>query len=273
MNETPKYLRAYNRYNGLRPLNAQECEQIKPFYQKGQGEKAHIGILILHGFIATPASFHNYSTSLAKQGYTVYCPALPGHNNHPDDMIGMSWKAWLTGAIKAFERLKSECQEVYIIGQSMGGSLGMHISLAYPEVVKHLILLAPAICPSIKNQLSSPIIPILMALKKKYIQPLEIDMKSGSAFEIRYRLVPLYALHELFRCMRATKKILPKITNDVTIFFSHDDHLLNSSMTPSVVEKLGSKNKELIWVTNSYHVLSQDNDANFIFQQIQNILK
>ena len=39
------------------------------------------------------------------------------------------------------------------------------------------------------------------------------------------------------------------------------DHVLSPENGPHLLEKLGSEDKELVWLENSYHVATLDNDA------------
>ena len=42
------------------------------------------------------------------------------------------------------------------------------------------------------------------------------------------------------------------------------DHVLPPENGPHLLEKLGSEDKELVWLENSYHVATLDNDADLI---------
>jgi carboxylesterase len=66
--------------------------------------------------------------------------------------------------------------------------------------------------------------------------------------------------------LRVTRPLLPKVTVPMQLFHSVDDHTLPVSNTEIIMKGVGSKIKQRIELTNSYHVATIDYDAEFIYE-------
>ena len=65
----------------------------EPIYLEGSSE---VGILLMHGFSASPHEVQELAYYLNKKAnYTVYAPLLAGHGANPDDFGKYSWQEWL----------------------------------------------------------------------------------------------------------------------------------------------------------------------------------
>lgn len=107
-----------------------------------ENENGRIGVLMLHGFLGSPLSSHPMANYLAEHGVTVHCPLLPGHGHYPDKLHKVPRQAWLDAAQEAFETAKTLCDDLFLMGHSMGAVLGANLCLQNPEV-RGLIMLTP----------------------------------------------------------------------------------------------------------------------------------
>ena len=64
-----------------------------------------------------------------------------------------------------------------------------------------------------------------------------------------------------------TDDLLPSITTPALILQSTEDHVVPPENGPHILEKLGGEDKELVWLENSYHVATLDNDADLIAER------
>ena len=94
------------------------------------------------------------------------------------------------------------------------------------------------------------------------------DIKKPEAKESCYDQVPVAAAHELTRLLKVTREGLPRISVPALVIASREDHVVPEPVNAEyIMANLGSKNKELLWLENSYHVATLDNDAALIFEQ------
>lgn len=100
------------------------------------------GILMLHGYMGSPLSSHDMAKYLAGRGITVHCPLLPGHGQYPDKLHGVKREQWLAEAAAGYDFISQQCEEVFLMGHSMGTVLGADLCRQHPEI-KGLIMLTP----------------------------------------------------------------------------------------------------------------------------------
>ena len=246
------------------PLSTEDFTSIAPIFELNMGDKGTTGLLLIHGFSSTPASVRQLALAATEQGYSVAAPALAGFATQYQDLKQTSWQDWLSSVAGPLQQLKTHCHKIIVLGQSLGGCIALQLAHQNPDIINQLILLSPAVYPP--PQLKG-VKPISMALKLagiKYWSTLGGDIKKRGSREIVYTKMPLNAYTELLSCMQSTQTILNEIAIPTTIFASHHDHVVPTKSFQQVLDQLGSIDKSLVWLDNSFHVLTQDNDAEYI---------
>ena len=66
----------------------------EPWSSSGSGERARLGVLLVHGFTGSPASLRPLSEMLARRGFTVELLRLPGHGTHFRDLMATRYEDW-----------------------------------------------------------------------------------------------------------------------------------------------------------------------------------
>jgi len=85
------------------------------------------GILIIHGFAGKREEMKPLYNFLIEKGYKVELPLLPGHEGTKKELSGVNYKDWLTSVELSFLELSKKCDEIIIIGFSMGGLLAANL--------------------------------------------------------------------------------------------------------------------------------------------------
>ena len=101
-----------------------------------------VGCLVLHGYMGSPKSTRPLAEFLHQHHISLHCPLLPGHGHWPDKLHRASHRAWLAEAEEAFAFLRPRCQQLFIIGHSMGNVLASHLITTHGGV-SGFVLLAP----------------------------------------------------------------------------------------------------------------------------------
>lgn len=103
------------------------------------------GVLVLHGFTGSPWEVRPVAEAMAAQGFTVAAPVLAGHATSVVALNESNWHDWLQTAERALGWLDERCDQVDIVGFSMGGLLASILaSRRSSERPARLVLLAPA---------------------------------------------------------------------------------------------------------------------------------
>lgn len=100
-------------------------------------------LLILHGWGSSTKSWEKVQHYLARYGYKVIVPDMPGFggsDSPPKAWHGDDYLAWLLNFIET-QKLETPLN---IVGHSFGGGLAMKLAIEYPKLVKNLILVSAA---------------------------------------------------------------------------------------------------------------------------------
>jgi carboxylesterase len=238
----------------------------EPFFFEGK----EIGVLVSHGFTGTTHSMRFLGETLAKEGgYTVIGPRLKGHGTHPADMAQSTAEDWIRSLETALETLQKTCKKIFITGLSMGGTLTLYMAAMYPEVFAGALPINGAIF------LNSPDMASLAYAKgmPETVPGVGSDIKQEGIVELAYPVVPVPAVRQIYGLMGTTRDLLPRVTCPTLIFQSKDDHVVHPDNAPFIYKNIGASDKELIWLENSYHVATLDNDKELIAEKILEFIR
>lgn len=107
-----------------------------------------VGVLLIHSLGGAPMELKYVAQELARSGYTVRCPILPGMS-HGTDVLGLSsWRDWYEAAEAEFDRLKEECDIVLVGGLSAGSVISLRLAAERGDQVDGLLIFAPTLWPN-----------------------------------------------------------------------------------------------------------------------------
>ena len=225
-----------------------------------------IGCLLLHGFSSSPFEMNLLGDHLHQIGFTVHIPLLAGHGTSPEFLKKINWYDWFVSAKNALFEIRQKCDKVFIIGLSMGGSLALHLAAHYE--INGVIAMAAGLY--LKNKFSK-IVP--------FIKPLHAIMKDNSRSDIKakvarikYEKVPLKAVAELLKLFAHLKGDLADIYAPALIVYSQQDHVIDEKSALTIYDEISSRDKRILKLTNSYHILTLDVEKEQIFLQIANFI-
>jgi len=116
-----------------------------------------MNILILHGWGSCAKNWQKVKEELEKRGYKVFLPDLPGFGSTPQLLRPWTiedYVEWVKGYCE-----KNNLSQIFLLGHSFGGSIATKYTLKFPQEVKKLILVSPAIIrmKSIKKEIIAKI--------------------------------------------------------------------------------------------------------------------
>jgi len=218
------------------------------------------GVLVLHGFTGSPQGMRPLAGALAAAGFTVDLPLLPGHGTSVDDLVPMRWEDWSGAAEAHFQALAARCDHVMVVGLSMGGSLTCWLA----ERHRHLagIALVNPLVHAPGDDLRTMLQGMLDA-GEVTTDGIGGDIKKEGVVEFGYDRTPLAAIHSTFEGADEVEAGLEGIHCPVLLLTSRDDHLIDAASGDALVER-ASGPVERVWLEDSYHVATLDNDAPLI---------
>lgn len=215
------------------------------------------GVLVLHGFTGNPQSMRPLAEAIANAGYTVELPRLPGHGTTVEDMMTTNWADWSGAANAAYRELSSRCERVAVVGLSMGGGLTAFVAEENPEVAA-LVFINALVKPPVQELREG--LQMLIDAGTETMESIGSDIKKDGGQEASYNATPLACAASLFDGIDGVWSRLDTITAPTLILSSREDHVVTSDNSEDLA-RIVKGSVEHIWLEDSYHVATLDNDA------------
>lgn len=169
-------------------------------------EGGPVACLLIHGFAGSPAEIRPLAQHLARQGYTVVAPVLPGHGTRPEELRQTRWPQWVRAAEAELATLQQRHAIVHVIGFSMGGLIALYLAAHHP--VASVTSLAAPIKLADWRQVLIPLARYIMPYYPTRISNPEI----AAQLDNPYDRLPVDAIQSMRRLARQVRKDLPRIT-------------------------------------------------------------
>ena len=255
-----------SRHSGKEQDKAQAIMPYSPPYDVSSERSAYtfhggpVGCLMLHGFLGSPISSRPMAQYLARHEVTVHCPLLPGHGELPEKLYGMRQEDWIAEAEEAFATLRGWCDELFIMGHSMGTVLGAHLAHGNPDV-RGLIMLAPLYKPPSRAisllRIVRHVMPWFYPWRIKQLRRLtrerildlypDLDLEDPGvrAWLPQATRVPTGAIDEMRKVADMGRKLWPELTLPALLLQGEKDIAVNPGNTEAIYRALGSEDKAL----------------------------
>ena len=237
----------------------------EPFFFPGN----EIGVLVCHGFTGTTQSMRPLGQALNAAGYTVIGPRLKGHGTSPQDMATTTAADWIASVEEALAELRKTCSQIFLTGLSMGGTLTLYTAAKHADIIKGAIPINALVhvgSPDLAGLALDPAMPA-------YIPGVGSDIKDPDIKELAYLELPVACLKQVYALAAVTQDLLPRATCPMLVIHSREDHVVSPTNGPTIVRLLGGNRVELLWLDNSYHVATLDNDKGLICERAVAFIK
>ena len=216
------------------------------------------GALVLHGFGDTPQSVQALCEALARAGYAVEAPLLPGHGRTLASLNRTDERQWLSEARAAWLAMRSRHGTCVLAGQSMGGALAVLLAADTPPAA--LVLSAPFLSatPAFARAVRWS---RLWGLWMPYVEtadPRSIRDADALIASRAYGAATARSMRALSRLMRQAQAVLPRVTCPTLVVQSPEDNRVSAAGAAWAFGRLGATEKELVWRPGEGHVVLAD---------------
>ena len=234
---------------------------MQPGAEPFRHEGGPVGVLLIHGFTGSPVSMRPWAEHLAQAGLSVNLPRLPGHGTSWQEMNRTRWPDWYAEVERAFDDLRGRCDEVFVTGLSMGGTLALRLAEERGDDISGITLVNPSVLST------NPRMKVIGVLKwiVPSVKGVGEDIKKDGVSEGAYTRTPLKAADSLRDLWALVRADLAKITQPVLLFRCEDDHVCEPANAQVILEGISSADVDQRLLHDSYHVATLDNDAPAIF--------
>lgn len=192
------------------------------------------GVLLVHGFTATPREMRDLGERLCDQGFTVFAVRLPGHGTTSEDLSRQLAEDWLGTVDRGYCLLQELGLKVSGVGLSTGALLLLKLSLE--RRFERLVLLSPFL------RLRHILAP-LAGLLSHFI-PYQERVISEADQPFYYRRRPLKGVAQINRLRHQLKGQLQAIKVPVLVLSASGDLTVLPGTAKRLFDQLGSREKE-----------------------------
>lgn len=228
----------------------------EPWFHDGNST----GVLLIHGFTGSPASMTPWAKAMAKHGWTIRVPRLPGHGSRWQDMNLTTWEDWYSEVERNFQILKASCDHVFVFGLSMGGSLTLRLAEQHGSEISGIVLVNAAVHSERPDR---HLLPAISRVLKSF-PGISNDIKKPGQDEVAYGKIPLKAAHSLSKLWKIVKDDIARVDQPILLFRSEEDHVVEASNAEWILAHVSSTSTREVILHDSYHVATLDNDADII---------
>lgn len=224
--------------------------------------KSDYGILLVHGFLASPAEVRSFGDKLLAAGYTVLGVRLKGHGTSPWDLRERNWQDWYASAERGLEIIRALCSRVCVVGFSTGGALSLMLAARKIDQIDAAV----SVCAPLKfRNKNMRFVPLMHGANRvvrwlsKYEGLIPFRPNESEHPHINYRNMPIRGLYELTRLVAQLKADLEYVACPVCIVQGTQDRVVDPVSATIVYNLAGTVDKELHWVESERHgILNED---------------
>ncbi|MFT4561374.1 MAG: esterase/lipase [Gammaproteobacteria bacterium] len=232
-----------------------------PFFlepENGSGQ----GVLLIHGFLASPAEVRAMGDRLTGSGYTVLGVRLKGHGTSPWDLRERSWQDWYASVDRGFDTLRGICANVSVLGFSTGGALALLLAARRPTEILSVL----SVCAPIKfRNKNLRFVPLMYGANKvvrwlsKYEGVIPFRPNESEHPHINYRNIPIRGLYELTRMVAQLKNELEQVSCPVCIVQSTEDTVVDPVSATIAFKLVNTEEKEIHMIESARHGILNEN--------------
>lgn len=257
-------------------LNRQQTITAEPapfLLQPAQGNG--VGMLLIHGLLASPAELKAYAEYLCKQGYTVLAVRLKGHGTSPHDLRKQTFQAWYSSVQRGLSIITAYCDAVVAVGFSTGAALALKLAAENSDRISAVVAVSVPVKFVDKSFL---FIPLLHGTNRlvEWVASIEgvkpFIENSPEHPTINYRHVPVRSLYELTCLIDNVISELEQVVAPTLIINADGDPVVHLDSAQTILHGLGSTRKEYVCIHADRHGILMENSGG-IWELIENFLQ
>jgi carboxylesterase len=215
-----------------------------------------VGAVLCHGLTGMPGSMRPWAEQLAEAGLSVRVPLLPGHGTRWQDANRVTWQDWYDELEAAFDDLRTRCDHVFVMGLSMGGTLILRLAEQRGADVAGIVAVNASLFTLRKDAKLLPLVRLFVPA----FPPVGNDIKKPGVTEPAYDKLPVKAAWQLSELWKLANADLAKLTQPMLVITSRLDHVVEPENSERLLAGAGSADKRQVWLEDSFHVATLDND-------------
>lgn len=227
------------------------------------GNDSETGVLLTHGFEASPHELGELAQYLAARNITVYAVRLKGHGTDIKDLDDAKWQEWYNDYEKGYNELSKKTKKVFVGGHSLGGALALYLA-EQKDTAGVISLASPA---GLHDKRAN------YAWLIKYFKKYEMRNLTDEERGYHYDKYSAAAVEQLVDFIEVYKKGLSKITEPVLVIQLSNDTKIDSNSANYIHKNVKSRDKRTVVISSTGHSLLEEPYKNRVYEEVYNFVK
>jgi esterase/lipase/1-acyl-sn-glycerol-3-phosphate acyltransferase len=217
----------------------------RPVLLRGVGEAGTVGVLLIHGYSASPAEVLPLAYFLHAQGLTVCVVRLRGHGTSPYDLQTRQWQDWYDSVLRGYSCLQALSEVQFAGGMSAGGALALYLAAQHVGPLQGVFAVGAPIKLHYRLLRFAPMVQAV----RDFIRAEPENPHANYVYH------PLQALRQLTRFIDVYQEALSRLTLPVLLVQAQGDPTVRPESAQYIYDRLQSQDKTLLWKNLDRHVI------------------
>ncbi len=221
-----------------------------------------LGVVLVHGFLASPAELRGLGEKLEADGYTVMGVRLAGHGTSPWDLRDRKWEDWLDSVRRGYQIMSAFVERICLVGFSSGGVLSLQLAAEHPDGLVGVAAISAPVKFRNRNLIFVPLVHganKLTGWMSSFEGVMPFQPYDTEHPDINYRNIPVRGLYELQRMVDALTRRLLDIKSPAMVVQGTEDRVVDPKSAEIIMKGLGSEKKTLHMIDAERHGILNEN--------------
>jgi len=242
-------------------------------------------LVLLHGLRSTPREFGLIALALRSRGIHLITPRVEGYSQQ-ERLQRTSWRQWLTAASTAIAQALPHGQSFVLGGLCSGGLLAAALTLEGRHRIAGLAMLSPTFDYDGWGQTRwrhlrklGYALGLTRWIRVAEREPFGVKnprIRAWVAREMSERAssasgpstLPLWAIREVDRLKDWVHDGLPRLNTRTLVVHARDDDVCTLASVQRAMPTIGTADKQLVVLDDSYHMITIDNDRHLVVDEL-----
>jgi esterase/lipase/1-acyl-sn-glycerol-3-phosphate acyltransferase len=260
--------------SAFHPEESKDKDLGEPYLLEARG--ATTGVVLAHGYLASPLQVRFLAEHLVSEGITVYAVRLTGHGTAPEQLTRVRWQDWLDSLARGCGLVRQHCERVLAGGFSLGGALALVLAARLRERVDGVFSInAPVKLRDRRAPLVGPLVRWHGAMRLVGLVEGEyrFSNEGTESPDTNYGFDYLRGIREVRRAGRACLRCARQVRAPALIIQGDADPIISPAGGRLLLARLGAQDKVLTTLPFDRHLIVRDDGSEAVFSLVTRFIK
>jgi carboxylesterase len=242
------------------------------------------GVLLFHGLSSGPMELQFVARGLQRAGYSVVAPVIAGYTHGLPCESGQKTgaKEWIASALREFDALAERCETVSVGGLCIGAVLSLRLAALRANRISSVLAMSTALH---FDGWANPWYTHLLSLARYLPFARRIAINEGEPYGLKDTRMRAWVkrqmqvsgdssagaavlmVDDLLKArdlIALAKASLTQVTSPLLLIHAREDECASPKSSYEVANQVKASRIEILILTNSYHMVSLDQEKNTV---------